>query len=96
MKIYRDGKEYELTFSEMIQANEEYKLDCMISDVQNVVESGTRDAELSDDQIKEVAIQALHNLGKNDSYYEAYWMSVTCTLDDYIDKLSIDEEEECE
>ena len=26
MKIYRDGKEYELTFSEMIQANEEYKL----------------------------------------------------------------------
>ena len=94
MKIYRDGKEYELTFSEMIQAHEEYKLDCMIADVQNVNESGTRDIELSEEQIKEVAIQALHNLGKNDSYYEAYWMSVTYTFDDYIDNLSIEEDDE--
>ena len=94
MKIFRDGKEYELTFSEMMQIHEEYKLDCMIADVQNVVESGTRDIELSEEQIKEVAAQALHNLGKNDSYYEAYWMSVTYTLDDYIDNLIVDEEED--
>ena len=96
MKIYRDGKEYELTFSEMVQANEEYKLDCMVEDVRNVVESGTRDVELTEEQIKEVAVQALHNLGKNDSYYEAYWMSITYTLDDYIDNLPIDEEEDDE
>ena len=56
MKIYRDGKEIELTFSEMIQANEEYKLDCMIEDVKSILESGARDIELSDEQIKEVAV----------------------------------------
>lgn len=92
MKIIRDGKEYELTFSEMVQAYEEYKLDCMVEDVKNVLESGTRDVELSKDQITEVAIDAIHNLGKNDSYYEAYWMSVEYTLDDYIDNLPVDEE----
>ena len=94
MKIYRDGKEFELTFNEMIQANEEYKLDCMIEDIKSILESGARDVDLSDAQIKEVAIAAVHNLGKNDSYYEAYWMSAEYTLDDYIDNLPIDEEEE--
>ena len=94
MKIYRDGKEYELTFSEMVQANEEYKLDCMMEDVKSVLESGTRDVELSEDQISEVATYAVHNLGKNDSYFEAYWTSVEYTLDDYIDNLPVDEEEE--
>ena len=96
MKIIRDGKEYKLTFSEMIQAHEEYKLDCMIEDVKNLLESGTREVELSEEQIREVASDALHNLGKNDSYYEAYWMSVEYTLDDYIDNLPVDEEEEDE
>ena len=94
MKIYRDGKEFELTFSEMIQAYEEYKLDCMVEDVKNVYEQGEYDVELSEDDISEVASFALHNLSKNDSYFEAYWMSVECTLDNYIDKLPIDEEED--
>ena len=94
MKIYRDGKEYELTFSEMIQANEEYKLDCMVEDIDSILDSGTRDVELSDEQIKEVAIMAVNNLSKNDSYYEAYWMSVEYTLDDYISNLTIEEDDE--
>lgn len=51
MKIYRDGKEFELTFSEMIRANEEYKLDCMIADVKNQYEQGEYDVELSEEQI---------------------------------------------
>lgn len=94
MKIYRDGKEIELTFSEMIRAHEEYEFDCMIADVKNKYEQGEYDVDLSDKQIEEVASRALHNLGKNDSYYEAYWMSVEYTLDDYIDNLPIDEEED--
>lgn len=96
MKIYRDGKEYELTFSEMIQANEEYKLDCMIEDVKNQYEQDEHEAELSDDQFKEVAMFAINNLSKNDSYFEAYWMTVQYTLDDYIDSLPVDEEEDYE
>ena len=94
MKIYRDGKEYELTFGEMIQANEEYKLDCMVEDVRNKFEEGDYDVELSEKQIKEVAMFAVNNLSKNDSYFEAYWMSVEYTLNDYIDNLPVDEEED--
>lgn len=96
MKIFRNGEEFELTFSELMSAHEEYELDCMIEDVKSLLESGTRETELSEEQICEVANNALHNLGKNDSYYEAYWMSVEYTLDDYIDNLPVDEEEEDE
>ena len=94
MKIYRDGKEFELTFSEMIQAHEEYELDCMIEDVRSKYEEGEYDVELSEDDISEVASFALHNLGKNDSYFESYWMSVEYTLGDYINNLPVDEEED--
>lgn len=87
MKIIRDGKEYELTFSEMIQAHEEYELDCMVEDVKNVYEQGEYDVELSEDDISEVAGFALHNLSKNDSYFDAYWMSVEYTLDNYINSM---------
>jgi hypothetical protein len=95
MKIYRDGKEYELTFSEMIQAHEEWELDCMVSDVKTLLE-GREEVKLSEEEIGAVASFALHNLSKNDSYFEAYWMSVEYTLDNYIDNLPIDEEEDGE
>ena len=94
MKIYRDGKEFELTFSEMIQANEEYKFDCMIEDVKEQYENGEYDVELTEKQFEEIASLALRAVSKNDSYYESYWMSVEYTLDDYIDNLPVDEEEE--
>lgn len=95
MKIFRDGKEYELTFSEMIQAHEEWELDCMVSDVKTLLERREK-AKLSEEEIGAVASFALHNLGKNDAYYEAYWMSVEYTLDNYIDNLPVDEEEDNE
>lgn len=94
MKIYRDGKEFELTFSEMIQAHEEYELDCMVEDVRSKYEEGDYDVELSEDDISEVAGFALHNLSKNDSYFEAYWMSVEYTLYNYIRNLPTGEEED--
>jgi hypothetical protein len=94
MKIFRDGKEFELTFSELMSAHEEYELDCMIADVKSKYEDEEQVVALSDDQIREIAIDALHNLGKNDSYFESYWMSVEYTLNDYINNLPVDEEEE--
>ena len=94
MKIYRDGKEYELTFSEMIQAHEEYEFDCMIEDVKNQYAQSEYDIELSEEEIGTVASFALHNLSKNDSYCESYWMTVQYTLDNYIDNLPVDEEED--
>lgn len=93
MKIYREGKEYELTFSEMIQANEEYKLDCMVADVKSQYEQGEYDVDLTEEQFEEIAMFALNSVSKNDSYFEAYWMSVQYTLDDYIDNLPVNEEE---
>ena len=96
MKIYRDDKEYELTFSEMVQANEEYKLDCMIEDIKEQYENGEYNVELTEEQFEEVARFALRTVSKNDSYYETYWMSVEYTLNDYIDNLPVGEEEDDE
>ena len=92
MKIYRDSKEYELTFSEMIQAHEEYEIDCAMDDVRSLL--GPESPCLSDRQVRDIAGQAIHNLGKNDSYFDAYWMTVQYTLDDYINNLPVEEEEE--
>ena len=94
MTIYRGGKAFALTFSELISAHEEYELDCMIADVKSKYEDEGHDVELSDDQIREIAIDALHNLSKNDNYFESYWMSVEYTLNDYINNLPVDEDEE--
>lgn len=94
MKIFRDGKEFELTFSELMSAHEEYELDCMIEDVKSQYAQDEYDVELTDKQIEEVASLALHNLSKNDNYFESYWMSVEYTLNDYINNLPVDEDEE--
>jgi hypothetical protein len=66
-----------------MRAHEEYELDGAIEDVRSLI--GPETPRLSDEQVKEIATQAMHNLSKNDSYFEAYWMSVQYTLDDYID-----------
>lgn len=94
MKIFRDGKEFELTFSEMMKAHEEYELDGMIEDVKSIYAQGEYDVDLTDEQIKEIAMFALHNLGKNDDYMETYWISVKYTLDTYIDRLPVEEGED--
>lgn len=87
MKIIRNGKEFELTFSEIIQAHEEYEHHCAIEDVESILESGTRKTELSGEQIGEIASFALRRLNKNDNYFESYWMTVEDAIDDYINNL---------
>ena len=91
MKIKRvvngEEMEFELTDSELIQAHEEYELDCAIYDVISICEDNEYETKLSDEQLKEVAALALHNISKNDGYYESYWMSFEYTLEQYIDDL---------
>lgn len=94
MKIFRNGEAFELTFSELIQAQEEYELSCMIEDVKSQYEQGEYETELSEEQFQEIARLALRTLNRNDSYFEAYWLSVEYTLDDYINNLSSMDEEE--
>jgi hypothetical protein len=96
MKIKRiiNGEEieFELTVSELIQAHEEYELDCAIDDVISIYDQGEYDVDLSEEQLEEVTRLALHNLSKNDGYYESYWMSFEYTLEQYIDNLKNKEE----
>ena len=89
MKIIRNGQEFELTFSELMAAHDEYRLDCMIADVNEsfAQKPGYEDIELSDEQIKDIAENAIHNLSKNENYSEAYWGSVNCTLKECVNKL---------
>lgn len=88
MKIKRNGQEFELTFSELMAAHDEYKLDCAIADIHEIYKRRLkRNLVLSDEQLKSIAEQALHNLSKNDSYYDAYWESFKYTFKDYIEEL---------
>lgn len=96
MKIKRivNGQEveFELSFSEIIMAHEEYELDCAVSDIKEIYKRKDCDINLFDEQLKSIARQALHNLTKNDGYYEAYWTSFEYTFDEYMSEL-MDEEE---
>ena len=96
MKIKRvvNGQEmeFELTDSELIQAHEEYEFDCAIDDIVSICEDNEYDITLSDEQLKEVTKFALHNLSKNDGYYESYWASFEYTLEEYIENIQNKEE----
>lgn len=89
MKIIRNGQEFELTFSELMAAHDEYKLDRMVADVNEsyAQELGYEDIELSAEQIRDIAENAIHNLSKNENYFEAYWGSVNYTLKECVNKL---------
>ena len=71
MTIKRGNQEIELTFTEMMEAYEEYRLDCAIEDVKGLCEQA--DIKLTDAEMGRIARDALHSLGKNDLYFEAYW-----------------------
>lgn len=89
MKIDRNGQQFELTFSELMAAHDEYKIACMIADINESLSQDPNysDIELSDEQIRDIAENAIHNLSKNENYSEAYWDSVSCTLKDCTNKL---------
>lgn len=84
MKIKRNVNgqemEFELTFTEVFDAHKEYEFDCTMEDVKNQCE----DYDLSDKDITRLTKKVLHYLYKNDCYYEAYWDSVNCAVDDFM------------
>ena len=84
MKIIRDGKEFELTMGELMVAYDEYRLENCVEDIKDIYRQSEDEVELTENQIKEIAEQALHNLGKNDSYCESYWMSLQYTFDECV------------
>lgn len=72
MKIIRKGNEYELSFYELMEANREYEEKCIIEDIvcrYNV-------DEITDDKLKEIAMEIKNALDCCDSFFESYWSMV--------------------
>ena len=95
MKITRNGQEIELTAYELTKAHQEYELENMIEDViglyediKDLYEQKPSVPELDDADFEIIAERALHNLSKNDGYFDAYWNSVEYTLNCYISQNS--------
>lgn len=84
MKIKRNGQEFELTLSELIEANEEYELDCMYVDVKGTYEQRDDDIDIQDEELRNIASEAKRLLGKNDTYFEAYWDTVNYAISEYV------------
>ena len=79
MKIIRNGVEYELTGTEVYDAHEEYEHNCLIEDIK--AKAKEMEIDLTDKDIGDIAYLAERNLGKNDGYYEYYWMSIEYALE---------------
>lgn len=95
MKIKREinGQtlEFELTFSELTAAYDEYNLDGALADMKDIYEQSDVDVKFSEESLKKLTRQALHNLSKNDSYFEAYWETFNHTFDTYINECLVQE-----
>lgn len=89
MKIFRNGEAFELTFTEIIQAHEEYEFSCAMEEVRSLI--GPETPRLSDEQVKQIAMDAIRSLAKNDSYYESYWITVKNALNQYVKDMEANE-----
>lgn len=88
MKITRGWKEFELTPAELMQAHEEYELECMMEDVRDKWVHSEHVCNLTDEQVEEIAQRAMRNLSRNDGYFESYWLTIEYTLDEYVENLA--------
>lgn len=73
--------EFELTFSELIDAHNEYEFD---STYEDVLTRCVDIPELTEKDIHRITNMAIRYLSKNDYYYEAYWDSVDNAIDDFM------------
>lgn len=83
MKIKRFGAEIELTPAELDAAYDERRLNDMKDTIKSYIQM--RDADVCHD-IEDIALAAIHNLGKSDSYTEALDLSINHTLGTFIER----------
>ena len=76
MKIYRDGKEIELTAEVLRMAYDEKHLEYFAEDVKSSVENMELEEELDESDCEELAWRFDKALGRNDSYWDSYWMTI--------------------
>ena len=84
MKIYRDGKEFELTAEETRMAYEEKHLGYFVEDVEGCAESMELEEEFNEIDYNELARRVDRALGCNDSYWDSYWRTIENVIEEYI------------
>lgn len=82
MKIIRDGKEYELTDTEMYDAYREEKRAYLIEDILGKAED--MEIEINNSYIDKIADLAERTLEHNDGWYESYWISIEYAIENTI------------
>lgn len=86
MKIYRDGKEIELTAEELRMAYEEKHMEYFVADVKGCAEGMEVEEELDDSDYNELAYRFDRALGRNDSYWDSYWCAMENVIEEYIEE----------
>ena len=87
MKIVREGKEIELTWQELFEANQEYQRDCMFADVAQKADE--MEIELNMGQIECAGRIAQKALDNNDSTSESYWMAIENAIEEVAEQEAI-------
>lgn len=80
MKIYRDGKEIELTNEECRKIYDELDREYRKEDILGKLE----DMELELDVTDELIDRVDHVLGNNDGYWESYWLTIEYVIEEYM------------
>lgn len=85
MKIIRDGKEIELTSTEIEEAYRQKLLEYTIEDVKLHCEQ-EEIISMDDNDYASCAELALNYLEDNERYFDEYWLSVDQAIEDYFRK----------
>ena len=84
MKIYRDGKEIELTAEELRMTYKEVEFRYYVEDVKSRIDDMELDCDLEESDYNIIAQRFYRSLCRNDSYWEDYWCTMENAIKDYI------------
>lgn len=84
MKIYRDGKEIELTAEELRMAYEEKKLEHTNEDV--VTKANEMHIDLVDADVIAITERFERALGKHDTFWDCYWCTMENVIEEYVEE----------
>lgn len=84
MKIYRDGKEIELTAEELRMAYEKKRFEYFTEDVRSKAEDMELEIEFDNTDYKALAWRFEKALGRNDSYWDSHWCTLEYVINEYI------------
>lgn len=83
-KIIREGKEIVLNQYEMEKIYDALKYKYRREDIECRLEDNYPDVSFNDEEMKILQDRIEHSLGNNDSYYEAFWMTIDMSIENFI------------